>query len=75
MKTRSPIHSVKTPGYVHPPGTEASFVFTDQGRAVELVVRDDDDKVMWTEQFLLPPKMKIDRTLPQIIMPQPLGIP
>jgi hypothetical protein len=72
--TQSPIPSVSHPGYVHPPGTEATLLSNGQGGVlVELMVPEREGEPAWTEQFLLPRGMKVDPSRPVVIEPRVEG--
>lgn len=77
MRTWVDISSISHAGYVHPAGTEGRITFADGSRQqmVELDALGEDGTVVWTERFLLPPGMKVDRRMPAIILPEPSGPP
>jgi hypothetical protein len=72
----SEIPSVSHPGYVHPPGAEATLSIYPGGhyRVLELTVPPSSEGADdgWTEQFLLPRGMKVDPMKPLILMPTPV---
>lgn len=76
MRITSDIPSVSHPGYVYPPGTEATLLPHPGGhfRVLELTVPPGDaGEEGWTEKFLLPRGMKVDPTkpivLPAVVLP------
>jgi len=69
MRIISEIPSVSHPGYVHPPGTEATLSLHPGGhfRVLELTVPARELEEGWTEQFLLPRGMKVDPSKPVLL--------
>jgi hypothetical protein len=82
MRTWIDVPSVSHPGYVHPAGSEARILFMNgaemgvvgrpgRERMIEIDALAEDGTVAWSESFLLPPGMRVDRSKPPIILPQP----